>query len=84
VAASCVCSPVRRLASASSSGLRLPMGTDCSESVVFGCCFSFWRRLARPYWKTASPWSSVALHWLVVVGWKALLSGPSPWLPVGA
>ena len=36
---------------------------------------------ARLYWKTASVWPSTVLHWLVVVGWKALLSGPSPWLP---
>jgi predicted Abi (CAAX) family protease len=39
---------------------------------------------ARLYWKTASLWPSVALHWMIVVGWKALLSGPSPWLPEGA
>lgn len=35
---------------------------------------------ARLYWATGSIWPSVALHWLVVVAWKALLSGPSPWL----
>jgi len=34
---------------------------------------------ARLYWRTGGIWPSVALHWLVVVGWKALLSGPSPW-----
>lgn len=34
---------------------------------------------ARLYWRTGSLWPSVGLHWLVVVGWKALLSGPSPW-----
>ena len=34
---------------------------------------------ARLYWKTRSIWPPVALHWLVVVGWKALLDGPSPW-----
>jgi predicted Abi (CAAX) family protease len=39
---------------------------------------------ARLYWKTASLWPSVALHWLIVIGWKALLGGPSPWLPEGA
>jgi uncharacterized protein len=36
--------------------------------------------LARLYWKTESIWPSVVLHWLIVVGWKALLSGPSPWV----
>jgi uncharacterized protein len=35
---------------------------------------------ARLYWKTGSIWPSVALHWLVVVTWKALLDGPSPWV----
>ena len=35
---------------------------------------------ARIYWKTQSIWPSVLLHWLVVVGWKALLDGPSPWV----
>jgi predicted Abi (CAAX) family protease len=35
---------------------------------------------ARLYWKTGSIWPSVALHWLVVVAWKALLGGPSPWI----
>jgi uncharacterized protein len=35
---------------------------------------------ARLYWKTGTIWPSVALHWLVVVGWKALLNGPSPWV----
>jgi len=35
---------------------------------------------ARLYWRTRSLWPSVALHWLVVVGWKALLDGPSPWI----
>lgn len=34
---------------------------------------------ARLYWKTGSLWPSVGLHWLTVVGWKALLAGPSPW-----
>jgi predicted Abi (CAAX) family protease len=35
---------------------------------------------ARLYWKTGTLWPSIGLHWLVVVGWKALLSGPSPWI----
>lgn len=35
--------------------------------------------LARLYWRTGSLWPPIALHWLVVVGWKALLGGPSPW-----
>lgn len=35
--------------------------------------------LARLYWRTGSLWPPVALHWLAVVGWKALLGGPSPW-----
>jgi uncharacterized protein len=35
---------------------------------------------ARLYWKTGSLWPSIGLHWFVVVGWKALLSGPSPWV----
>ena len=34
---------------------------------------------ARLYWKSGSIWTAVALHWIVVVAWKALLSGPSPW-----
>lgn len=37
--------------------------------------------LARLYLATGSIWPCVLLHWLVVVGWKALLGGPSPWLP---
>lgn len=32
--------------------------------------------LARVYRATESLWVCVALHWLVVVGWKALLGGP--------
>lgn len=36
--------------------------------------------LSRLYLATGSIWPSVALHWLVVVGWKLLLGGPSPWL----
>ncbi len=35
---------------------------------------------ARLYWKTGSIWPSAGLHWLVVIGWKALLGGPSPWV----
>lgn len=35
---------------------------------------------SRLYWRTGSIWPSVMLHWLVVVGWKALLGGPSPWV----
>lgn len=34
---------------------------------------------ARLYWKTRSIWPAVALHWIVIVVWKALLDGPSPW-----
>lgn len=33
---------------------------------------------SRLYWKSGSIWPSVALHWSVVVAWKALLDGPSP------
>ena len=36
---------------------------------------------ARLYLRTGSIWPSVLLHWLVVVAWKALLGGPSPWVP---
>lgn len=36
---------------------------------------------ARLYLGTGSIWPSVLLHWFVVVAWKALLGGPSPWLP---
>jgi predicted Abi (CAAX) family protease len=36
---------------------------------------------ARLYLWTGSIWPSVLLHWLVVVAWKALLGGPSPWVP---
>jgi predicted Abi (CAAX) family protease len=35
---------------------------------------------ARLYWRTGSIWPSVLLHWTVVVAWKALLDGPSPWV----
>ena len=34
---------------------------------------------ARLYWRSGSIWTAVALHWIVVVAWKALLDGPSPW-----
>lgn len=37
---------------------------------------------ARLYWNTGSLWTSVALHWIVVVAWKAMLGGPSPWTVV--
>lgn len=30
----------------------------------------------RVYWKSASLWPAVLLHWLVVVGWKAFAGGP--------
>lgn len=33
----------------------------------------------RAYWRTGSLWPAVALHWLVVVSWKAMFAGPSPW-----
>ena len=36
--------------------------------------------LSRLYLLTGSIWPSVALHWLIVVAWKALLGGPSPWV----
>lgn len=36
---------------------------------------------ARLYLRTGSIWPSVLLHWSVVVAWKALLGGPSPWVP---
>lgn len=36
--------------------------------------------LTRLYLATGSIWPGVALHWAVVVGWKALLGGPSPWV----
>ena len=35
---------------------------------------------SRLYWATGSIWPSAALHWIVVVTWKALLAGPSPWI----
>jgi predicted Abi (CAAX) family protease len=35
---------------------------------------------ARLYLRTGSIWPSVLLHWFVVVAWKALLGGPSPWV----
>lgn len=34
---------------------------------------------ARLYWKTASIWPPVLLHWTVIILWKALFGGPSPW-----
>lgn len=34
---------------------------------------------ARLYWETRSIWPAVALHWIVIMAWKALLDGPSPW-----
>lgn len=36
--------------------------------------------LSRLYLLTGSLWPSVALHWLIVVAWKSLLGGPSPWV----
>lgn len=30
----------------------------------------------RLYWRSGSVWPPVLLHWLVVVGWKALAGGP--------
>jgi uncharacterized protein len=36
--------------------------------------------LARLYARTGSVWPCVLLHWTAVVGWKALLGGPSPWI----
>ena len=36
--------------------------------------------LARLYARTGSIWPCVVLHWIAVVGWKALLGGPSPWI----
>jgi len=36
--------------------------------------------LARLYRRTGSIWPCVLLHWTAVVGWKALLGGPSPWV----
>ena len=32
---------------------------------------------SRLYWKTASVWPCVILHWLVVIAWKALAGGPA-------
>lgn len=32
---------------------------------------------SRLYWKTASIWPCVILHWLVVIAWKALAGGPA-------
>jgi predicted Abi (CAAX) family protease len=37
--------------------------------------------LTRLYLATRSIWPCVALHWIVVVAWKAALGGPSPWPP---
>ncbi|MCW4460557.1 CPBP family glutamic-type intramembrane protease [Sphingomonas sp. BT-65] len=34
---------------------------------------------ARLYWKTASIWPAVLLHWTIVVLWKSLFGAPSPW-----
>lgn len=31
----------------------------------------------RAWWRTGSIWPPVLLHWLVVVGWKALAGGPA-------
>ena len=36
--------------------------------------------LGRLYARTGSIWPCVILHWISVVGWKALLGGPSPWI----
>lgn len=36
--------------------------------------------LGRLYARTGSIWPCVALHWIVVVGWKALFGAPSPWV----
>jgi len=31
----------------------------------------------RLYWRSGSIWPAVVLHWLIVVGWKALAGGPA-------
>jgi predicted Abi (CAAX) family protease len=36
--------------------------------------------LGRLYARSGSIWPCVILHWFAVVGWKALLGGPSPWI----
>jgi predicted Abi (CAAX) family protease len=36
--------------------------------------------LGRLYARSGSIWPCVILHWSAVVGWKALLGGPSPWI----
>lgn len=49
-----------------------PWFLACVAAVGIAC--------ARVYFATGSIWPSVLLHWLVVVGWKVLLGGPSPWV----
>jgi predicted Abi (CAAX) family protease len=65
--------------------LQAPIFGDHWQQVVLNpwflaAVFFFGVASARLYWRTGSIWPSVALHWLVVVGWKALLGGPSPWV----
>ena len=36
--------------------------------------------LGRLYVRTGSIWPCVLLHWATVVGWKAFLGAPSPWV----
>ena len=31
----------------------------------------------RVYWRTGSLWPAIGIHWLTVVGWKALAGGPA-------
>ncbi|WP_324749294.1 CPBP family glutamic-type intramembrane protease [Sphingomonas sp. LY54] len=44
------------------------------------CVAVFGTAASRLYLATGSIWPSVALHWLVVVGWKAWFGAPSPWM----
>ena len=48
-----------------------PWFLACVAVVGFAC--------AQLYWKTRSIWPVVLLHWSVIMLWKALLDGPSPW-----
>ena len=36
--------------------------------------------LTRIYLATGSIWPCVAVHWVTIVGWKALFGAPSPWI----
>jgi uncharacterized protein len=62
----------------------IPFGRHWAEIVLdpwfLACVAVLGLALTRLYRATGSIWPGVLLHWLAVVGWKAFLGGPSPWV----